>query len=286
MGSARQLTVVVGAPVVASSLPKTGLLLIVEADLEQARQLGQELAGEVQVTVCAEVLTPEEGAPVRWHRFNDARLNGPAGLQAWKKQYPNLQLIGEEQRRGRCLAGVLNAWGQQQGLQDQPWLHLEVRQGDPMAAVGGLGPWLAGLQSVHLDITKTAAQWHQPLDAWLRQRGLIGVADAPGWWRRDPVATLQLSLQEKERRIAELEEQLSTQAVGLLLAQNSHQELVAELDGLTIERDGLVAEKTGVIAEREQLEQRMAWINREVDETVALIDAQTQPSADLSPVEV
>jgi hypothetical protein len=356
VGSARQLTVVVGAPVVASSLPKTGLLLIVEADLEQARQLGQELADEARVTVCAEVLTPEESDSVRWHRFNDARLNGPAGLEAWIEQYPNLQLVGEEQRHGRCLAGVLNAWAQQQGLQDHPWLHLELRQGDPMAAVVGLGPWLAGLQSVHLDISKTAAQWHQPLDAWLRERGLSGVADAPGRWRRDPVATLQLSLQEKERRIAELEEQLSTQAVRLLLAQTSHQELVAERDelkgvrdqlqgerdglaverdglvaekagviaerdqlkgerdglaverdglvaekagviaerdqlkgerdGLVVERDGLVSEKAGVIAEREQLEQRIAWINREVDETVALIDAQTQPSADLSPVEV
>jgi len=63
-------------------------------------------------------------------------------------------------------------------------------------------------------------------------------------------------------------------------------QLKGERDGLVVERDGLVSEKAGVIAEREQLEQRMAWINREVDETVALIDAQTQPSADLSPVEV
>ena len=206
MGGAEELTVVVGAPFGAGSLPKSGLLLLVEADQEQARQLGQELAWDARVMVCSEVLTTEEGASVSWHRFNDARLNGPAGLEAWKEQYPNLQLVGEEQRRGRCLAGLLNAWGQQQGLQTQPWLHLEVRQGDPIAAVGGLGPWLAGLQSVNLDITKTAAQWHQPLDAWLRERGLIGVADAPGWWRRDPFATLQLSLQEKARRLGELED--------------------------------------------------------------------------------
>ena len=272
VGSVSQLTVVVGAPVVASSLPKTGLLLIVEADQEQARQLGEELAGDARSLVCAEVLTPEEGDSVRWHLFNDARLNGPAGLEAWTEEYPNLQLLGEEQRRGRCLAGVLNAWAQQQRLQDQPWLHLEVRQGDPMAAVGGLGPWLAGLQSVHLDISKTAAQYHQTLDAWLRERGLCGVADAPGWWRRDPVATLQLSLQEKERRVAELEEQLSTQAVRLLLAQTSHQELAAERDQL--------------IGERDHLQQRMVRINRELDESLALVAAQSQRPGDVSPVEV
>ena len=283
MGSAEELTVVVGAPLGDGSLPKAGLLLIVEADLEKARQLGQELAWDARVMVCSEVLTTEEGAPVRWHRFNDARLNGPAALDAWKEQYPNLQLVGEEQRRGRCLEGVVNAWAEQQGLQGQPWLHLEVRQGDPMAAVGGLGPWLAGLQSVHLDISKTAVQWHQPLDAWLRERGLLGVEDVPGSWRRDPVATLQLSLQEKERLMAELEEQLSTQAVRLLLAQTSHQELAAERDelmgvrdqlkgerdGLAVERDGLVAERAGVIAERDQLKGERDGLAAERDGLVA-----------------
>jgi len=321
MGGAEELTVVVGAPLGAGSLPKACLLLLVEADQEQARQLGQELAWDVRVRVCSEVLTTEEGASVRWHRFNDARLNGPAGLEAWKEQYPNLQLVGEEQRRGRCLAGVVNAWAEQQGVQTQPWLHLEVRQGDPMAAVVGLGPWLAGLQSVHLDITKTAAQWHQPLDAWLSERGLLGVEGDPGSWRRDPVATMRLSLQEKERRMTELEEQLSTKAARLLLAQANHQELAAERDqlkgerdGLVVERDGLVAENAGVIAERDQLkgerdglvverdglvaerdvlrircdhlEDKMARINIELDEILSLIEAGTPHLSEHSPVEV
>jgi len=98
------------------------------------------------------------------------------------------------------------------------------------------------------------------------------VADAPGWWRRDPVATLQVSLQEKERRMAELEEQLSTQAVRLLLAQTSHQELAAERDQL--------------IGERDHLQQRMLRINRELDESLALIAAQSQLPGDVSAVEV
>jgi hypothetical protein len=272
MGSAEELTVVVGAPLGAGSLPKAGLLLIVEADLEKARQLSHELGDEARVLVCAEVLTAEEGAPVRWHRFNDARLNGPAGLNAWIEQYPNLQLVGEEQRRGRCLAEVLNAWPHQRGLQGQPWLHLEVLQGDPMAAVVGLGPWLAGLQSVQLDISKTAEQWHQPLDAWLRERGLVGVADAPGRWQRDPVATLQLSLQEKERRMAELEEQFSAQGLSLLLAHTNHQELAAERDQLKGERDGLAVERDDLasqletrIAQRDELLEERDQLNCERD---------------------
>jgi len=293
MGSAKELTVVVGAPVGASSLPKNGLLLVVEADLERASQLKEELAAEARAVVVPEMLTTEEGAPVQWHCFNDARLNGPAGLAAWKDQYPNLQLVGEEQRRGRSLEGILNAWGQQQGLQGQPWLHLEVRQGDPMAAVMGLGPWLTGLQSVQLDTRKTADQWQQPLDAWLTERGLLGVADVPGRWQRDPVATLQLSLQEKEWQLAELEEQLSTQAARLLLAQTNHQELAAErdqlrveCDGLTVERDGLVVERGALLIRCDHLEDKMARINNELDEILGLIESETTHSGEHSPVEV
>lgn len=297
MGSAKELTVVVGAPVGTSSLPKNGLLLLVEADLERASQLKEELAAEARAVVVAEVLSPEEGSPVHWNRFNDARLNGPAGLAAWIERYPNLQLVGEEQRRGRSLEGILNAWAQQQGLPDQLGLHLEVRQGDPMAAVMGLGPWLAGLQSVQLDTRKTADQWQQPLGAWLTERGLLGVVDVAGRWQRDPATTLQLSLQEKEWQLAELEEQLSTQAVCRLLAQTNYQELAAERDQLRGEREALqarVEELQGQLqtltAQRDSLQQERDTFKAERDKLSSqrqkLNDARDALEAELNTLNI
>ena len=235
------LTVWVGGPSAVAALPSEGQLLLVEADPDQALRLKQELRGRQQVAVCAEVLAQQSGTPLRWYAFNDPRLNGPLDEQAWRERYPNLRRIGEEQRIGRRLEEVLNAWaGQQQGSPEPLTLSLQLRQGDPLAALEGLGRWIAALQSVQLVMPAAREIWGQSVQAWLADRGFKAVEElAAPTWRRDPLATQRLQLQQKEQQIAELEEQLASQAVRLLLGQTRHEELQGQLGEQSAQRAAL-----------------------------------------------
>ena len=235
------LTVWVGGPSAVAALPSEGQLLLVEADPDQALRLKQELRGRQQVAVCAEVLAQQSGTPLRWYAFNDPRLNGPLDEQAWRERYPNLRRIGEEQRIGRRLEEVLNAWaGQQQGSPEPLTLSLQLRQGDPLVALEGLGRWIAALQSVQLVMPAAREIWGQSVQAWLADRGFEAVEElAAPTWRRDPLATQRLQLQQKEQQIAELEEQLASQAVRLLLGQTRHEELQGQLGEQSAQRAAL-----------------------------------------------
>ena len=115
------LTVVVGAPAALGPWPAEGHLLVVEADLERGQQLKQQLGEHPKAVVCVEVLAAQTGQAVDWHRFNDPRLNGPQALETLRPLYPNLQQTGVEQRSGRRLEDVLDAWVNQQGLRFKPW---------------------------------------------------------------------------------------------------------------------------------------------------------------------
>jgi hypothetical protein len=119
-------------------------------------------------------------------------------------------------------------------------LSLQLCQGDPLAALEGLGGWTEVLQRVQLSMPAAHELWAQPVQAWLASRGFEAVSDedAPTW-RRDPAAMQRLQLQEQARQIAELEEQLATQAVRLLLAQTRQEELQREHEAVLAERDRL-----------------------------------------------
>lgn len=268
---AEGLTVLVGAPLAVTALPASGLLLVVEADLERARLLKNDLQGRQDALVCAEVLAAQSGTPVQWFRFNDPRLDGPLPEADWREHYPNLRQLGEEQRNGRRLEDVLEAWSARVQLQHQPPLQLELHQGDPLAALEGLGAWLARLQAVQLPQRRGAAAGSPAagsgaaVAAWLEQRGFRADDELAATWRRDPEATQRLLLAEREQQIAELEEQLATQAVRLLLAQTRHEELSqardqlqsdldalrAECHTITTERDGLQADRQELICQRD-----------------------------------
>lgn len=266
------LTVWVGAPLTAGTLPATGLLLVVEADLERARQLKDELQGRQDTVVCAEVLAPESGSPVRWCRFNDPRFNGPLTAADWQERYPNLRQLGEEQRSGRSLEDVLEAWAARQGLQQQPLLRLELHQGDPLAALEGLGSWLTRLEVVQLSQRQgLVAGSAEAVAAWLEERGLRATAAAAASWQRDPIATQALLLRERDQQIAELEEQLATQAVRLLLAQTRHKELQAERHQLQTERDALVAGRQELTAQRDVFLAERDQLKSERDQGLARI---------------
>ena len=267
------LTVWVGGPSAVAALPSEGQLLLVEADPDQALRLKQELRGRQQVAVCAEVLAQQSGTPLRWYAFNDPRLNGPLDEQAWRERYPNLRRIGEEQRIGRRLEEVLNAWaGQQQGSPEPLTLSLQLRQGDPLAALEGLGRWIAALQSVQLVMPAAREIWGQSVQAWLADRGFEAVEElAAPTWRRDPLATQRLQLQQKEQQIAELEEQLASQAVRLLLGQTRHEELQGQLgeqsaqraalgvrcEELQVRCEELQGQRDVFLAERDNLQQQL-----------------------------
>ena len=63
----------------------------------------------------------------------------------------------------------------------------------------------------------------QALNGWLEEHGFIS-APFGGGWQRDPMASQLVELQAKDQRIADLEEQLSSLAVRLLLANNGNTE--------------------------------------------------------------
>lgn len=305
---AEGLTVLVGAPLAVTALPASGLLLVVEADLERARLLKNDLQGRQDALVCAEVLAAQSGTPVQWFRFNDPRLDGPLPEADWREHYPNLRQLGEEQRNGRRLEDVLEAWSARVQLQHQPPLQLELHQGDPLAALEGLGAWLARLQAVRLPRRRGAAAGSAAagsgaaVAAWLEQRGFRADEELAATWRRDPEATQRLLLAEREQQIAELEEQLATQAVRLLLAQTRHEELsqardqlqsdldalraechtiTTERDGLQADRQELICQRDAFLAERDQLVNERLQLQGERDQVSLERDNALANVADL-----
>ena len=219
------LTVVVGAPAMAAALP-AGQVVVVEAEIERARALKQELQelGAVdRVLIVAEVLTIDKCQSVLWYRFNDSRLNGPWPLEHWQNQYPNLVLQQIDERNGRSLAEVLHIWQQQGSAQFGPCekllITLVLRQGDAIAALAGCGAWLKDLQSMQLDRPCTGFCDQDDVASWLSQRGFCPAEGHGAHWKRDPMAMLHLELEESREKIMQMEEQLSSHAVRLLLAQ-------------------------------------------------------------------
>jgi hypothetical protein len=247
-----ELTVCVGAPVSVRSLPATGGLMVVEADQEVAQLLRQDLAQRRDVWVCVDVLTESKDTPVTWFRFNAPRLNGPLTAEAWQTLYPNLRPMGAEARIGRPLDDLLNDWSQHQDVRPSPSLRLLLHQGDPLAVLGGLGDWMAAVQEVELAMPGAREVWASVVDGWLKQRGFREAEGASTRWCRDPVATQQLLLNEQERHIVQLEEQLATQAALLHEAQARNAELNAVCHQLQDSLDGLAAEREALTRQFDQ----------------------------------
>jgi hypothetical protein len=202
-GSGEEITVWVGVPGLARGLPSSGSLLVVEAEPQRAQELRQVLRDRPEVLVCEEVLAAENEATVRWHRFNDTRLNGPSNLTIWQQNFPNLRQIDEEQRCGRRLGDLLDNWVPREGEQALAPLHLVLRQGDPLAALDGLGPWISHLQTVQLMLPWPEATM-QLAEAWLAEQNFSQDPQTSAMWNRDPVATRDWLLKEKEKEKQDL----------------------------------------------------------------------------------
>ena len=249
-GQLGMITVWVGVPKQLSSLADAGLHLVVEADPTRAERCRTAWPEHPGLVVCNQVLATQSDASLRWCLFNDARLNGPLDQQAWLAHYPNLRQIGEEQRLGCPLADLLANVGRH--LVDGPYtgLSLHLQQGDPLAALDGLGLWRQGLHTVELALPAAAmALWAAKVGAWLESRGFRACAGEAARWQLDAIASRRLLLQERDRALAQV------------------QELEARLQQLSSEREALQLQSQ---QQQHQLEQ----ILRELDAIQAVLDQE------------
>jgi len=200
-----EITVCVGVPGVVSGLPNRGRLLVVEADQEKARELRHMLRERPETLVCQEVLGVVNEGIVQWHHFNDSRLSGPSDLTAWKVRFPNLKQIDEEQLSGKRLGDLLGHWGPGEGGQTLGPLHLVLRQGDPIAALKGLGPWLSQLETVQL-MLPWPEETIRRLESWLKEHNFCQDSHGEARWKIDPIARRDSLLNEQEKeKLAMLE---------------------------------------------------------------------------------
>ena len=252
------LAVVVGAPAFITVLPQDKPVLVIEADLQRSRQLSQDLDGHPNpVTIITEVLTAEEGSRVEWHHYNDARLDGPTDLATWRQSYPNLQLLSMETRDGRLLKDLIQDWADKHAPKETLLLDIVLRQGDPLAALIGLGPWIQSVQRVSLEMTVAEAEWQDLVDRWLNQQGFQSIDQTKKAWNRDPIAMLQLILSSKDQTIAKLEEKLKE---------------------VTRQRDQRQARAA-------DLAKQIAKMNGEINDILSLIDRSLgSPASSLSPL--
>jgi regulator of replication initiation timing len=252
-GSAEEITVWVGVPGLARGLPSSGSLLVVEAEPQRAQELRQVLRDRPEVLVCEEVLAAENEATVRWHRFNDTRLNGPSNLTIWQQNFPNLRQIDEEQRCGRRLGDLLDNWVPREGEQALAPLHLVLRQGDPLAALDGLGPWISHLQTVQLMLPWPEATM-QLAEAWLAEQNFSQDPQTSAMWNRDPVATRDWLLKEKEKEKQDLlfiNQQLNRDCATMRAERDN---VVAKLEQLTTQWEEHKEAQHQTLSEIQQLQ--------------------------------
>jgi hypothetical protein len=203
------LAVVVGGPTFVKALPRDQPLLVIDADPQRSRQLSRELDGNGSpAVICTEVITAEEGGSVEWHHYNDARLDGPVGLAEWQHFYPNLQLLSKETRSGRLLKDLVQSWANEHAPDQLISLDLELRQGDPMATLISLGSWIQSVRSVRLEIPTPKETSESIVVDWLHKQGFQLTDDSTKEWKRNPLTTLELTINQQNQTITELENKL------------------------------------------------------------------------------
>jgi hypothetical protein len=275
--------VIVGAPASPSNLPPLPLV-VVEASIERAKSFRDEVAAHdpaAAVQVCSEVLASAAGEQLTWNLYNDPRLDGCFDLEHWRASYPNARLIAAEKRESRTLAQVLDAWAGRAGqeaiqLQEADGVLL-LRQGDPLAVLAGSGPWLVRFAEIVLQLPQSESHWAEALNHWLEPRGFSRREGAlPLCWERDPQRLLQLESERLSERCMELEEQLSAQAVQLLLAQDATRQLQEAHQGLVEERESLRSANAELAHATQALQQELATTSAEIEAILDLVAAEAE----------
>lgn len=238
------ISVVVGAPSLARQLP-VGTVLVIDSRADRLDSLRGGGGALNQDLACVEAVLAEQADELLlWHCYSDSRLDGVLAAEHWKALYPNVTELEQRPLAGQRLEVILDRW---EGLCEPVGpsaqvFQLMVRQGSPLAALVGLGPFEPRLKRVVLAIPGAQELWGSDVEAWLLARGFAAVPDQPLTWERDPLASCRL-----------------------------------ECEALALERDGL-QQRVG------ELENRLAQINRELEEIIALLDSAASP--DLADVEV
>lgn len=214
-----------------------GSVLVIDAQpsrlvpLKNGQRQGMDLVCE------AAVLAEEAGQPVSWYRYNDSRLDGVVPATQWQSLFPNAAELERQSLAGERLDALLDRWAGAREQRFSPPLVLVLRQGDPLAALAGLGAWEDWLQRVELVSPNAEQLWGGAVASWLEARGFERTPDHPLVWGRDLLGRCRQACEElsAERdglqlRVAELEGRLS--------------QINQELDGMlaSLQASGLISD--------------------------------------------
>ncbi len=199
-----------------------GPVLVIDAQPSRLVSLNSGQRQSVDLACEAAVLTEEAGQAVTWYRYNDSRLDGVVPPAQWQSLFPNAQELERQALPGERLDGLLDRWAGGREQRSNCPLVLILRQGDPLAALAGLGGWENTLQQVELVGPYAEQLWGSAVASWLVARGFEKVPDQPLVWERDLLGRclraydeltaerdgLQLRLTELEGRMALINQEL------------------------------------------------------------------------------
>jgi len=122
-------------------------------------------------------------------------------------------------------------------------LHLKLRQGDPLAALAGLGSWLNQLETIELMLPWPKETMGE-VETFLTEQNFRQDLQTAALWKRDPIATRDRLLEEKERELQVLlaSTQLLTRDCEVLEAEKKSmrteiEKISAQLNELRINQD-------------------------------------------------
>ena len=178
------LNVFVGSPQLLRQFPD-GPCLIIDADqhrLDQFRLQHPLEQHPFAIELLQGVVATENVDGLTWHRFNDARFNGPWPLSEWVALAPNLSEIDQCALQPRSLAMFLDQSGLL-GNQALP-IRLWLRQGNPNEIFNSAGPYLQRLESLLLRYPGLPEEQQIALEDALSQEGLaLSDVDDNAWIR-------------------------------------------------------------------------------------------------------
>ena len=193
MNPGSSLNVFVGSPQLLRRLPD-GPCLIIEADQQCLDQFRLQLPLEEHpftVELIHGFVGTENAEELTWHRFNDARFNGPWPLSDWVALAPNLSAIGQCSFQPRSLVSFLDQSGL---LGDQALpIRLWLRQGNPIEVLNSAGPYRQRLESILLRYPLLPDEQQIALEEALFQVGLVLSDLDDNAWIRQPLKLIELN---------------------------------------------------------------------------------------------
>ena len=179
------LNVFVGSPQLLRRFPD-GPCLIIDADQQRLDQFRLQHPLEQHpfaIELLQGVVATENVDGLTWHRFNDARFNGPWPLSEWVALAPNLSEIDQCSLQPRSLALFLDQSGLL-GIQALP-IRLWLRQGNPIELLESSGSYLQRVDSILLRYPGLPEEQQIALEDALSQEGLaLSEFDDNAWIRQ------------------------------------------------------------------------------------------------------